>query len=123
MVLALALLLLVAVAVLAFGVLQAVRRQPRSPDREPRDPAKGRGLGRGIWAGLGLAVCGAIGYVLAAGASGPYQGPMTGLPAAFAMMASLGAIALGLLLALFCFLLKLVRRSSPGNLQDDSTRE
>lgn len=123
MVLALALLLLVAVAVLAFGVHQAVRRQPHPPDREPPDPGKGKGLGRGIWAGLGLAVCGAIGYVLATGASGPYQGPMTGLPAALVMMASLGAIALGLLAALFCFVLKLLRGSSPGDLQDDSTLE
>ena len=127
MLLALALLLGVAVAVLAFGVFHAVRRQS-SIDRQARDPAPQDGTGGrvflgAIWIGLGLAVCGAVGYVLAAGWSGPYQGPMTGLPAALAMMASLGAIVLGLLTALLAFVLKLVSGSGQAARQDDTTPE
>ena len=121
MALALTLLLLIAVAVLAFGVFQAARRQRSAPDRPLRNPATGRVFGRILWGGLGLAVSGAIGYVLAAGSSDSYQGPMTGLPAAVLMMASLGAIVLGLLLVLLAFVLKLLVGFGQENLPDDST--
>ncbi len=121
MALALTLLLLIAVAVLAFGVFQAARRQRSAPDRPLRNPATGRVFGRILWGGLGLAVSGAIGYVLAASSSDTYQGPMTGLPAAVLMMASLGAIVLGLLLALLSFVLKLFIGSNREDQQDDRT--